>query len=1091
MNATLHSAPLGRGKTDAMLALLREGASARADMPRVWVLLATRRQALDYRHRLMTAPETRAVYCNIEFFNFYTLNARLLKRAGKPVRQLNGLARDSLLRHLLRRMADAGELAYFQRIAATRGFVNIMADLIDELKQSRIDPRGFAAAARSAKDRDIAAIYRRYQALLRRGDLVDLEGEGWLALANLARRPEIVADVDLLLVDGYDQFTPVQAATLAALSRGVQAMHITLTAPTDDEREGPHARSRVARRRLEEAFAGAGIRLKQQQLALEEADRHPDLTRLAQGLIGDGAAASDAEALRLIAMPDPAEETRAVLRAVKAQLLQGIAPDDILIALRDWDRYAAHFEAGRAAYGLPLLLHHQPAYAETPVIAAFIDLLSLPPRFRRRDLLDVLRSPYFAVGLDEAAIDLLERISHEQQCLAGAKADWLAIIKRARAPAGRRDDDDQPTRLTRKQAQGLTQGLSAFIDAVTPPERGAAPDFARWLTGLLGPDPRESTPREDEAAGEAADYSLEIIKRAWGDDRLDPAIITRDISALDGLRVILSEMLASHDALTATLNVPAEITWSQFRADLIHALESSGGSPFRTPRSGQALVTTATEARGLPHAHVYIPGLAEGVFPAELAEDPIYLDSEREALQARGIRLATRAERVDEPGLFAELVSLAGRSLTISRPLVQAGKPWRASRIWEAVTRVFPDLPVASRAVGAAITPDQAANPTELMLAVADGLADGDPTKGAAALRARRWLRERGDYRAAWRRVEQGRDVEFGRLRGARFDRYSGVLSHPALLDEVARQLGDERIWSATQLKDYGVCGFRFFAKYLLQLEAAVDPLQGARPIELGAMQHKILEETYRKIRSRGLAIHADNQQAALETLADVAGDILAEAPERFGFRAASTWPQEAQLHLRRLENLVKRDFSPESPLDAFGGPRIVLRQEDFNEDVLLRLAEGMKPLRINAKIDRVDYADGKLIVVDYKSGSRPINRREMEAGRDFQMMLYLAALRSEFEDIGAEEEVAGGLFWHIRSLAASGVMRSGDEDDKAAVDLARAHIARNLRQGRAGQFPVQPSELENGKCVRYCEFSHLCRRSVTEADKNLAPTGS
>ena len=51
-----------------------------------------------------------------------------------------------------------------------------------------------------------------------------------------------------------------------------------------------------------------------------------------------------------------------------------------------------------------LLLHYGDALANNPAVIALLNLLELARYgFRRRDVLDVLRSPYFAVpGIDEA-----------------------------------------------------------------------------------------------------------------------------------------------------------------------------------------------------------------------------------------------------------------------------------------------------------------------------------------------------------------------------------------------------------------------------------------------------------------------------------------------------------------------------------------------------------------------------------------------------------------------------------------------------------------------------------------------------------------
>ena len=1080
MTATLHLAPIGQDKTEHALQLLRQLASQRRPaFPKAWVLLATRRQELSFRQRLIEADSSIPVYFNIEFFNFYTLNTRLLKIAGTPVRRLNSLTRHNFLRSLLAEMLAQGQLNTFHRIAETHGLVSVLADLIDELKQNSIDVDDFSAAARSAKDKEIAAIYRRYQDSLRRSELADLEGEGWLALATLRKRTDIAADVDLLLVDGYDQFTPVQAQLLAELSRSIKQVDITLTALPAEQAETLPSRSVLARNGLIDAYEKAGIDLNLRPVADLPGKRQRDLEQLGQKIFRHLPAEGSSDAIQLIAMPDPSEEVKAVLRAVKRLLLEGALADDILIALRDWERYATYFESGRQEYALPLLLHYERPYHRAPVIATLIDLLQLAPRFRRRDLLDSLRSPYIAAGLNPELIDLLDRISMEQQFLGGTEADWLEIIRLARQRKPDASGDSELTSLTAEQADRLSKQLSAFIRAVTPPESADLRATIRWLWGLLGADPLS-----DADDSESSAYSLNIIMKAWEHDRANPEIVGRDINALNGLKDILRDLLASDDILRATFKQNNHVQWQQFRSDLKLALETTADQRLNQARTGKVLVTTATEARGLPHEHVFILGLAEGVFPAEASEDPLYLDSERERLQTRGIPLSTRAERIDDRGLFYELVSLPRQTLTLSRPTYQSGRVWIASYLWRAVKQVFKALPLSTRAVGAVIHPCESANSSELMLAVADQLNQQDAAAAEKALGARNWLLGASSCAAQWRQLEFGRGVELGRLSNAPFDRYSGILSQPDLLRETARSLGEERVWSASRLKDYGLCGFRYFAKRLLKLEEVAEPEAGADALQIGLLNHSILEETYRRIGARGLAITEENLAEALQIFADVSADLLESAPDEFNFRATATWHEEKQVVFNRLAALIKQDFSPKSPLNRFGKTRTVHQLERYIDEVLIDLTDGMGRLRVNGYIDRIDLADGKLIVVDYKSGSTTIERREMEIGRDFQMMIYLLALKSMLEAEQSSAQVAGGLFWHLSNLRASGVHSSTDEDDIAAVEMARAEIAQNLKMGRAGQFPVHATKMESGKCSRYCEFSRFCRMHVTGAYK-------
>ena len=1068
MAGTLHLAPEGIGKTQAMLSLLRQAGRSRADFPRIWMLLATRRQELHFRERLALDDDRQRVRFHIDFFDFYGLNAHLLRLAGEPVRRLNEAARFSFLRRLLQELHAAGELRVFHGIADTRGFVTVAARLFDELKQSGISAEAYAEAAQTPKDHELATIYARYQQQLRDNRLADVEGEGWLALAKLQEKPHIVAGPQLLLVDGFDQFTRVQTQLLAALAKAIPQLHITLTQATAAPAT---SRSCIARQRLEDAFARTHVPLRLSNIA-PKSSRAVDLQRLSRNFYVDATGGGSSEALKLIAAPSPAQEAREVLRDIKRRLLGGVPPDDMLVILRDWELYADSLQTVSEEFQLPLLMQIERPGSRKPVIAALLAVLGLWPRFRRRDLLDGLRSPYIDSGLDELSIDLLDRISRERQLVGGGKSEWLDVIQLARQP-GAESEEASATVLTQLQAAALCEKLSAFMDGITPPAQADLRTFVAWLDALLGADPREHS---EAAARHAEVFSLHIRKLARSDSH---AYSQRDSRALSSLEANLRDLLATDSALRQT-GLHRQISWAQFHGDLRQALDSPARGQGNLPRRGKVLVTTASQARGLPHAHVFILGLSEGIFPAETGEDPFYLESERAAMRARGIPLDSRHERSDDAGLFYELLALPQQTLGLARPTFKAGKLWLESHLWREVRRIYPQQPIHERSLGEIANSPEAASYDELMLALAAELTQPGNQRVNTTLQHVHWLR--AESPAAWQHIKFGRAVELGRLSNQPANRYSGSLSQPELLAEVARLLGPQRVWSASQLNDYGVCGFRFFAKRLLKLEEHKEVQPGADTQQMGSLNHSILEEAYRQIAGEGLAVDAANRERALSIFGEVADALLERAPETFNFRAGSAWEEEKQLIRARLAALVRQDFSDASPLQLFGSARHVERLEHAFHDLHMALPGG-DWLRARGMIDRIDRVDGKLALVDYKSGSRAIPHSELETGRNFQMLVYLLALDELAR--GERAEVAGGMFWHLRNLKSSGLIQAENEDHQMLLDKARGHIASNLQQGREGVFPVRATALENGKCVRYCEFAHVCRRSNTSRFKN------
>ena len=136
MPTTVHLAPVGAGKTEFALNRLLEFVY-HTDQPflKTWILLATRRQEVAFRQRFVELEADSPVFFNVELFNFYELNARLLNIAGKPPRKVQGSAQVSILRTIVAQMLEQGALPFFAAIAHTPGFIAVLADLIDELKQ--------------------------------------------------------------------------------------------------------------------------------------------------------------------------------------------------------------------------------------------------------------------------------------------------------------------------------------------------------------------------------------------------------------------------------------------------------------------------------------------------------------------------------------------------------------------------------------------------------------------------------------------------------------------------------------------------------------------------------------------------------------------------------------------------------------------------------------------------------------------------------------------------------------------------------------------------------------------------------------------
>jgi len=566
-------------------------------------------------------------------------------------------------------------------------------------------------------------------------------------------------------------------------------------------------------------------------------------------------------------------------------------------------------------------------------------------------------------------------------------------------------------------------------------------------------------------------------------------LLNRDAQALNLFKDLLRGMLEAQEFLETTLGEERGlISWASFHAELVTGVKNTAPKLRSPMRSGRVLVVTAAEARGLPHEFVYVLGLAEGIFPAERAEDPLYLDSERRALREYGVFLETLSERSDDNGIFYELISLPRKRLVLSRPYVREGKPWVESHLWRMSRAVFTDLPLVRYGIGEVVAAGEVASLDEAVLAIADGLSQSQPSDDA--LQLYQWLTADDERGELWESIWHGREVEAMRLSTQPFDGYSGMIQHPDLLAFVQERLNERRLWSASQLNEYGLCPYRFFAKRLLKLEALEEPQEGLNALQLGLVNHKILEATYGVLRDDSLTITPENLGDALDILREQAQAVFKEAPLHYQFRASALWEQEQVVIQRQLEALVVQDFSADSPLNKISkSPRIPYRLElkfGFMDAPDVRIAvTDSESIRVRGSIDRVDRAGDRLILVDYKTGSGGIPTSEMKAGRNFQMAVYLLALEEIIRKEGWPYQIAGGLFWHIRNQTASGkLIVESEVGFLEEIQDARMHLARHLQRARSGDFSVHPSKVTDGRCTGYCEFSQLCRLASTNQYK-------
>lgn len=1070
MSVSLYLAPAGAGKTQFALELVQEAARDLNACPRICV--ANRQQLVSWQQRLVQNGGCIGVHVQ----TFDDLFQACLQEAGQPFTLVDNIVQFQLLGDVTTSLS----LRHFAAVRAMPGFIQELQRLIRELKSAYVRPDAFLDALRAMGEiprlHEIALIYAQYEQQLASKGLTDYPGLGWMALSLLEESsPSFANDWGLLVLDGFASFTETQLRFLQLVRQHVDKIAVTLTGDWQNTASRTvHRHFDRTRQRIEDVLETRAQPLEKPGKIVQ--DTQPTAPRyLTRNLFRKRA--TDVQAaggeIALISAPDHAAEVRVALRWLKGCMVEdGIEPHEVALAARDIEPYRPFIAQAADEYGLPLHFVDGPPLQKNPCIAAILNLLRMlrpkedsvgadNPILPRRNLLSALRSPYFdwqclceqpgatgdesqrLVGPTKEDVHALDAISRRDQIIAGAD-QWreafrrLARIEDGDDRSGARDDEiahSVPQMPYGSRVARLKQLFERILERLQPPQGQQSREaFVRWLDGLLGPD----TSNESAAMTHGTLNLVACVREGRA------ATAPRDMAALHTLKDILRGILWSEKIGFA----PEAIDYSQFVGELEGAVEAARyQQPAARDDSGAIVVSDVMQARGVPCRALAIMGLAEGLFPASLAQDPLLTESDRLALRTRhGLPLDSAIESF-EPDYFYETLARSRERLLLTRPTqAESGAMWEASTFWTEVQRLCdrPGGPLVHD-----VEPLRAGSKTEIFDLLAR--AHAAPSQLSAVQPAiRQWLRQE------WKKVEAAASIVRAR-RTAPSSPFNGWLDKASTATH--QRFGPSYGWSASRLESYLACPLQFFLSAVLGLEARPEPQEGLDARQLGNIYHRIFEETYASLPLSQRTI----PETLRESLESAADRVLEEAPRREGFRESSWW-SETKDEIRRnarksLEKLLELpgDYVPTYFERYFGASHALWVEREHDR------------FQLRGIVDRVDVDDqGHLRLIDYKTaGPTSYDPAAHRDGKRLQLPFYAIAVENALQ-LGT---VAEGFYWHIQKAEASrfSLKACGPQN---AIETAIDHAWRAIDGARDGKFAPQPPD---GGCPDYCPGAAFC----------------
>ena len=915
----------------------------------------------------------------VESFSFTSLAEKILSvEGGAAVQTLSDAGRAVLVRRALEELQE--NVHYYYRNRRSAAFCQMAAETIDELKSAGLSGQQLAdlakgCGAESGKLGELALIFQGYETLLARSgmdpaDRLELAGARLEEALACGAVPGFLQEREVF-IDEFDTFNAPKKRLLGALLAALPRVTVALCddgAPLVPGDVSLFSGAKQVAVQLRQLARKHGAEVAAPQLLRRDL-RHTEAPGLAAvtALLETGTCApleAPADEVRLFAAPSREEEARAAAGAIRRLMRQGVRCGRIAVVCRDIGKYRAAVRYEFRMAGIPL-------YCDEPTTPEFS-----APATAVRALLALARGADLTENLTTLAKTGLCALTEEEVCAlenyaytwSPNAAAWRAAFRNDPKGFGDRE-------LTEEDARNLSDAEKArallvnAADALRGKVRNAnAEAISRALYFCL----RELGAEEQQAA------QVEAIRAARGIPAAEEAAREWNV-----VMELLDEMARLLGEQTVTVAEYEDLFGLLLRSsDLGHI-----------PQTLDAVVLASAGKMRLDEPdYVFVLGLAEGEFPTAPGETGLLTHADRDALMAQEIELPDCFENrvVREQVCFYKALTAPARGLWLSWPKGQGQTLCAALEpIVEVLRPGAPELDLTDLAATAAdgldvlgggwpLTEIERASLTEALHAPG-----GAEPEGLALLR-----------RMAGRSPRQVSDLE-------------------ALETLLGRRL---RI-SPSQLEKYYTCRYGYFLQYVLGLRPRKRAELSAD--QSGTLMHWVLQ--------MALDPHPgpDNPCAGLQPFLDLDDEAMAALAGLLVDEYAKRYlPEDTARFAYLLSRLKKsmtgllcylRDEQRQSSFKPVACELKIGPGEDAVRGQTYRLSDG-RTVQLIGTVDRADEwieDDGTrwVRVVDYKTGTKKLDLREVYCGLDCQMLLYLFSLTRDAGGRFTGAEPAGVLY--------------------------------------------------------------------------------
>jgi ATP-dependent helicase/nuclease subunit B len=1037
----LVSGKAGSGKTHLVLQKYSRFVEEHKE-DNVIFILPTYSQVEHLRDHILRTSEFNG-YLDTGLVTFSILANKILDSVdiSTPTQKLiNEGEKDLILSDILKD-ADKG---YFSGVSDYAGFKTAFLNLAREIKENSLDPLPFkdvlkgtqtgnANSPINLKCNELVTLYERYQHALNKNDLMDRED--YLAQALSQMNKDTFSEVELLLIDGFHDYTQLELKFIKELTSLIPNVYVTLPYQITDPVPPAFQVSHKTYSRLSE--------LNLQELRLDENRRTTSrmLGHIESGIFSQPEDLfipepdSSGTSLRITAAANMQDEVEQIARMIrKLTYRDGYTFSQIAVIFRNTEKYRDIVEDTFARFSIPVRIYGKKPLKDNPLIKAIINTASIfTDKWQDEAVWKVLKSN---TGIDGNLINKLEQ----------------EYLKR-----GSINDYNKWLKLT-TELKPINDFLKELKEIFTNLEgRHTFSHYCKYYIKIknLFYNPA-FTPLVKSITEENPNQEISEIMKS-------------DAGALKEFMAILN-----NSTLSKFVEDRGNITFGNFN----HILESQVALSLygETDKRQEVVnVINVLEARQWEMPVVFVGGLLEKEFPRQVREDLFLKDFHRKKLNATGnIVLREASEQMDEERyLFYIAVTRAKERLYLSYPSANSnGNLTLPSFFLSDIQKLFPKEILQGITIQRNLSkiipePEDIITSTDSKNFVYYHLntpyvSESEQYEKEIAL----WLYNNTENEASLRE-------ELCTLTTL-IDSYNN-LNLKFFDKKIVKKISETSTrFSPTKLKDYAQCPYKYFGRSTLKLRQAIPKSMDL--LMQGTIIHKVLEEYFK-------------DTGETKDITGTFDDIFNQET-----RGMVTGFEELKARNEMLNTLLAFEAEEKKSVTSVFKPSMFEAKFGDDEYETLKIGDGDKDgIEISGKIDRVDVSEvnGEKvgIIIDYKYGQTEFRLTELEEGLDLQLPIYILALRDVFGVVPIAAE-----FYALKSSKKTGIYNrelidrlklnikparkslsvDNKEFNKRLKD-AESYILKFSREIRKGKIELDPANIDfcgEGNC----DFANVCR---------------